>query len=461
MMGKIMYKSVGGSGGSPLADFGEVLFRGQAPDGGLYVPTEIPGFSQAEIRAMRHKPYQEVASSVMYKFLRDDDLPEEKLREIVHDAYDFPVPIERVHGNRYIIRLDQGPTASFKDFAARLMARVMHYYIKEKPDTPCRLFEKLDKGLNILVATSGDTGAAIAAAYHGLPGIKVIVTYPIDEVGHVQARMIDKWGDNVTAIACHASFDQLQKNNIRAFSDPDLKGKNNTSANSINWCRQWPQISYHWFAYTSLADSGETILDSVSSGNFGNVTADFYAWRMGKPNRRIIVATNENDEFPVFMETGVYRPIKSKNCLSNAMNVGNPSNMRRLFHLYGGEIGSDGVVRRMPDLEKMRRDAVSFYITDDLTRATAEEAWRNHGIVLEPHGAVSYAALTRYEMLTGDDGLRVSTETAHPAKFPGFLRDLGIEFDVPETLKGLEEARSNSLEMSGEYEEFKEFLLAA
>ena len=447
-MGKIRYYSTAGK--SPLVDFREALLIGQPPDGGLYMPTEIPSLSGDEIEDLRDRPYREVAFQVIHKFLKDD-IPQADLHAITEDAYNFDVPIERIHKRRHIIRLDRGPTASFKDFAARFMARAMQHFTRSA-----------EQELIILVATSGDTGSAIANAFHKLKGLKVVVSYPRHEVSPRQAKQMNSLGDNVIAIASEGKFDQLQANVIRAFGDPDLKKINLTSANSINWCRLMPQTGYHFYSYTSLAEKkGETIVDSVASGNFGNVTADFITKRMGKPVERIIVATNENDEFPVLMETGIYSPIHpSKACMSNAMNVGNPSNMRRLFDLYGGNIDREGNVHRMPDMEALRRDVTGIAITDHLTRQTIREAYETHGILLEPHGAVAWAALKRYLSTRRDEPLCVATETAHPAKFPEVLQEIGVEPEMPGSMQGLDNLKSDFVELSSDYQEYKEFLLS-
>ena len=447
MKEKILYAST--SGQAPAVGFREALFQGQPPDGGLYMPTQIPSLGPDEIEALKGRPYREVALAVLARFLADE-IPLKELERITFGAYNFEVPVERVRDRRYIIRLDQGPTASFKDFAARFMARAMQYYQSTE-----------DAERIILVATSGDTGSAIANAFLGLRGFRVVVTYPIHEVSDRQARQMNTLGRNVTAIASEAKFDQLQANAIRAFEDPDLADLRLTSANSINWCRLMPQIGYHFYAYTAIETrKGEPVLDAVSSGNFGNVTADFLTMRMGKPVRRILVATNENDEFPAFLETGVYRPIRpSRACLSNAMNVGNPSNMRRLFALYGGRIDRNGLVERAPDLDALRRHAVGISISDHLTRLTIRQVYETYGILLEPHGAVSWAALCRYLSMRGEETLSIATETAHPAKFPEPLREIGVEPELPESMKGLDEKVPQFIRLSGDYGDFKEFLL--
>jgi len=444
---KIRYYSTAGK--APLRAFPEVLFEGQPSDGGLYMPTRIPVLDPDELHALRGRPYREVALAVLSRFLRNE-IPEADLERITLEAYNFEVPVERVHDRRHIIRLDRGPTASFKDFAARFMARAMQFYQRRE-----------DAGRIILVATSGDTGSAIANAFWNLEGFRVVVTYPKDEVSERQARQMNTLGGNVIAVASLAKFDQLQANAIRAFEDPDLVRLRLTTANSINWCRLMPQIGYHFYGYTALEpEKGEPVVDAVSSGNFGNVTADFISKRMGKPVGKILVSTNENDEFPNFLETGIYRPLRpSHACMSNAMNVGNPSNMRRLFDLYGGRIDRNGVVHKPPDLEAMRRDAEGISVSDALTRLTIQRVYETYGVLLEPHGAVSWAALHRYLSYTGGEPLCLATETAHPGKFPEALREIGVEPDLPESMQGLDEKRQEFVELGGDFAEFKEFLL--
>jgi threonine synthase len=447
-MDPIKYYSTAGK--APLVTFREALFQGQAPDGGLYMPERIPRLTRKEIWGLRGKSYSQVAFEVLWRFLQGE-IPEEVLWRITQEAYDFPVPLERVVGRRYILRLDRGPTASFKDFAARFLARAMQYLGAEREESRV-----------ILVATSGDTGSAIANAFHGLAGLRVVVLYPRQEVSPRQAKQMNTLGGNVVAVAADAKFDQLQLMAMRAFEDRDLAPLRLTSANSINWGRLMPQVGYHMYAYACVAeDPHDRSVDSVASGNFGNVTADFLAMRMGKPIDRIVVATNENDEFQAFMETGIYRPIRpSRPCLSNAMNVGNPSNMRRIFDLYGGQVDREGRIHRMPDMRALQRDATAISVSDHLTRLTIKEAYERHGIVLEPHGAVAWAALKRHLWGKQDDTLAVATETAHPAKFPEVLQELGIEVEPPVSLAGLDKRPSQEVNISADYQELKELLLS-
>ncbi len=266
----------------------------------------------------------------------------------------------------------------------------------------------------------------------------------------------------MVAVAAEAKFDQLQAMAMKAFEDPDLVPLRLTSANSINWGRLMPQVGYHMYGYLCVAeDPQDRIIDSVASGNFGNVTADFLAMRMGKPVEKIVVATNENDEFPAFMETGLYRPVRpSKACLSNAMNVGNPSNMRRIFDLYGGRVDRDGNISRMPDMNALRRDSTAISISDHLTRLTIKRAYEEYGVLLEPHGAVAWAALNRYLWEKELNTLALATETAHPAKFPEVLQDLGIKVEPPPCMADLEQRPSREIKLSADYQELKELLLS-
>lgn len=447
-MEPIRYYSTDGQ--CPLVSFREALFQGQPPDGGLYMPTQIPRFPLDEILALRGRTYPEVAFFALRHFLQGE-IPEDDLWEITQGAYDFPVPLEHVTGRRFLLRLDQGPTASFKDFAARFMARIMQYFTAA-----------MEEHRVILVATSGDTGSAIANAFHRLHSLTVVVLYPKGEVSLRQAKQMNTLGENVVAVAAETKFDQLQALAMRAFEDGDLRRLRLTSANSINWGRLMPQVGYHLYACATLMEHrGVRMVDSVASGNFGNVTADFLAHRMGKPIEKIIVATNENDEFQAFMETGIYRPVRpSKACLSNAMNVGNPSNLRRIFDFYGGTIDREGTIHRLPDMVALRRDAVAIAISDHLTRLTIQEAFERYGTVMEPHGAVAWAALKRYLEGRTDEPLAVATETAHPAKFPEVLREIGVEPKLPPSLQGLDERPSQTVEIEGRYEELKDILLS-
>jgi len=427
--------------------FREALLHGQAPDEGLFMPDSIPVIPMQSIMALHGAPYTRAAMLVAKAFLADE-IPRDVLEEIAVESYNFSVPLERVVDRKYIMRLDQGPTASFKDFAARMMARLMSY------------FREPGKRLNILVATSGDTGSAVGEAFKGLEGIDVHILYPKGEVSGRQKKQLDTIGENVQAVSILGKFDDCQNLVKQAFSDPSFTAFNLTSANSINFGRILPQIIYYIYAYSQLAGTGEEIVFSVPSGNFGNALGCEYARRMGLPVKRLVMPTNENDEFPKFLETGVYKKISpSRACLSSAMNVGHPSNLARFFDLYGGTVDRSGTVHRYPDINEMRRWIFSVSVTDEETKKTIRRAYDRYGILLEPHGAAGWRGLEVFLERCGDFSLCVSIETAHPAKFPDEIKDLlGISPELPESMKGIDQKKGKPIELSARYEEFKNYL---
>jgi threonine synthase len=435
---------------SPGVDFKTALFTGQAPDRGLYMPETVPTLSADEIRSMKSMPYPEIAEIVLSKYL-SDCLPPGRLSALCRDAYDFDVPVETAGERRYVLRLDRGPTASFKDFAARMMARLMSEFRGKDA-----------KRLVVLTATSGDTGSAVARAFHGIPGIDVIVLFPPAEVSERQRRQMTTLSGNVTAIGVDGKFDHCQALVKQAFSDPELRTMDLTSANSINIGRLLPQSVYYACVYARLAEVPEPLVVSIPSGNFGNMMGALLARRMGVPISRVVVATNSNDEVPEYLRTGVYRKIDpSRVCLSNAMNVGHPSNLARVVSLYGGRMDETGTVSRPPDMDAMRRDLFAVSVSDAETRDAIRAAWRDHRLLLEPHGAVGWVGLQRYLDLrtNGNPPLCVSVETAHPAKFPEEIeRLLGFAPEIPPGLRGLEEAGESFHRMPADYGAFRAFL---
>jgi len=445
-----MFKSTNRN--SPLVSFKEALLRGQAPDYGLYMPIEIPKLNKEEIDSFRNKAYHEIAFDIASRFLQNE-IELNELKALTKDAYDFDIPLEKVESNLYIMRLDQGPTASFKDFAARLMARLMQYFAKEEKTK-----------LTVLVATSGDTGGAVADAFYGLENINVIVLFPEEEVSERQRRQMTTLGKNVSAIAIKGKFDDCQAIVKRAFNDKELKGLNLTSANSINFGRLMPQIVYYFYAFSRL--DNKKITFSVPSGNFGNLMGGVLAREMGLPVEKFIVAVNENNEFPEFLNTGHYEPVvPSKDCTSNAMNVGHPSNLARLIELYGGwmldernadgQVIRKGVLKERPDMEKLRDDFLSVSITDQDVDNKIKNFYNRFNIIIEPHGAVGLKAVEKANL----DDLVVSLETAEPAKFPEKIIELlGIEPSLPESLKRLENKKEHMFHLSAEYSDIKNFL---
>ena len=428
------------------------LLQGQAPDRGLYLPERIPTFSAGELAPLANRAYPDIAHAVLRRFT-EGIIADDILAELCRDAYDFDVPLEPVTGRQNLMRLDRGPTASFKDFAARMMARWMGVLMRSEGGE-----------LVILTATSGDTGSAVAHAYYGVQRVKVVVLFPIDEVSDRQRRQMTTLGGNVTTIAIDGKFDDCQAMVKRAFADPELSSLRLTSANSINIGRLLPQAVYYVYAYVKLADAaaGEPIVICVPSGNFGNMMGAIIAGRMGVPIRRLVIATNANDEVPVFLRTDRYEKIvPSRVCISNAMNVGHPSNLARLVDFYGGWMDETGVLRELPDMQRLRRDIYAISIDDDGTRTTIKEAYDRHGVILEPHGAVGWAGLGHFLREHPDcaECAAVSIETAHPAKFPEEIQaTIGIEPETPPSLAGLEERQEHFERMPNAYEPFRDCL---
>ncbi|MBN1550059.1 threonine synthase [bacterium] len=445
-MDQIMYYSTNGK--APDVTLAEALLTGQAPDKGLYMPRTIPQVTDGELASLKGKTYPEIAEFILSKYVLDT-FSREVLRDLCVDAYDYDVPLENVFERTYIMRLDRGPTASFKDFAARMMGRMIGALMRGQK-----------RELVILTATSGDTGSAIAHAFYQIPNIQVMVLFPPAEVSNRQRKQMTTLGDNVSTVGVSGKFDDCQALVKQAFADPELSSIRLTSANSINIGRLLPQIVYYFYAYSKLANPGEEIIFSVPSGNFGDMMGSLLAKRMGLPIRKIIIATNANDEVPNYMGTGVYSKIvPSRVCISNAMNVGHPSNFARVIDMYGGWMDESGKIHRQPDMISMRSDMFSVSINDQQTRMTIKDAWESNRLLLEPHGAVGWAGLKRYIEESGDSGLMVSVETAHPAKFPEEIEALlNIVPDIPPSLMGLEEKTEEYFEMPVDYNTFRSIL---
>lgn len=429
-------------------DFKGALLAGQAPDKGLYMPEMFPSLSPETIRNFPQMSYHQIAYQVIKPYL-GDLMEESALEEMLKDAYSYEVPLERVYDGKYLLRLDRGPTCSFKDFAARLMGRLMQYFLKEE-----------GRSMIILTATSGDTGSAVAHAFYGLENIKVIVLFPEKEVTERQRRQMTTLGENIYPLAVTGKFDDCQALVKQAFVDPELKGLELSSANSINVGRLLPQAVYYFYAHSRVAPGGEEVVFSVPSGNFGDLMGGLIALKMGLPVKKFVAATNENDEFPRFMQTGVYEPIRpSRNCISNAMNVGHPSNLARLFSLYGGQMDETGQVARQPDLSAMREEIYAVSISDEETRQTIREAYSQYKVLLEPHGAVGWAGLVRYLKEFGDWSPAVSLETADPAKFPDeIVRLTGVNPSLPPAMASLDGKEEHYLKMDSSYASLKDYL---
>ena len=433
------------NGNAPSVDLRQALLQGQAPDRGLYMPETFPHLTAADIAG---KSYPDIAFKVLRRFTAGivDDAT---LHALCADAYNFDVPLEQVYERVHLLRLDRGPTASFKDFAARMMARLIGLFLRETGKT-----------LTILTATSGDTGSAVASAFHGVAGIRVLVLFPIAEVSDRQRKQMTTLRDNIRTIAVDGKFDDCQALVKRAFADPALAKLPLSSANSINIGRLLPQAVYYFHAAARL---GEPLVIAVPSGNFGDMMGAVFAREMGLQVRRLVIPVNGNNEFPRFLATGHYEKIEpSRNCLSNAMNVGHPSNLARLVAVYGGQMDETGKINRPPDIARMRRELFSTAVSDEQTRATIKQAWAEHKLLLEPHGAVGWRGFLDFcaaEPL--GDSPAVVLETAHPAKFPEEIeRLLGFSPEVPPSLAALDKLPEDFDRMPVDYGQFQKYLLS-
>jgi threonine synthase len=375
------------------------------------------------------------------------------LSALCREAYNFEVPIEKVSDRKYILRLDQGPTASFKDFAARMMSRLMQYYIS---------IEK--RSLIILTATSGDTGSAVANAFYGISNINAVILFPLTEVSPIQRKQMTTLGKNITVIGINGKFDDCQHLVKTAFNDPSLNHLPLSSANSINTGRLLPQSVYYFHAWSKLSNSiDDQALFSVPSGNFGNLMGGLIAKKMGLPVKKFIISTNANNEVPQSLKTGKYKAVTpSVNCISSAMNVGHPSNLPRIIALYEGMMNEKGGIITKPDLRRMREDLSGISVSDEDTKKTISDIYSKYGMLLEPHGAVAWRGLEEYLELNKNDtgNLSVSLETAHPAKFPDEIKQVtGTVPVLPPSLAGITDMSETFLTLENNYETLKELLL--
>jgi threonine synthase len=435
---------------SPAVNLREALLEGQAPDRGLYFPEQFPRLTPAQIAAFAGLPYHEIAFRVLSQFT-GGILPDADLARMCREAYNFSIPIENIHDRVHLMRLDQGPTASFKDFAAQMMARLFGRFLGEE-----------GRRLTILTATSGDTGAAVAHAFHRIPGVRVIVLFPIDEVSLSQRKLMTTLRDNVRTVAIHGKFDDCQAMVKRAFADPALAHIPLSSANSINIGRLLPQSVYYFYAASRVARPGEPAAFSIPSGNFGDMMGAVVAREMGLPVKKIIASVNDNDAFPKFLATGGYQKISpSRNSVSNAMNVGHPSNLARLVAVYGGQMDETGGIHRQPDLAAMRRDLFSSSVSDARTRAAIRDFWTKYQLLLEPHGAVAWQGFLDWAAAEppGDTPV-VIVETANPAKFPEEVEKVvGWPPDVPPAMTAALQQPEDFDRMDADYEAFKNYLV--
>lgn len=429
---------------APLATLEKAVVKGLAEDRGLYMPEKINQLPQGFFDHIDGLSFREIARNVADAFFGDDIEPE-ALKRIVYDTLSFDCPIHKVDENIYALELFHGPTLAFKDVGARFMARLLQYFIKREDE----------KGeVNVLVATSGDTGSAVANGFLGVDGIHVYVLYPKGKVSKIQESQFTTLGQNITAIEVDGVFDDCQALVKSAFMDKELNDHMRlTSANSINVARFLPQAFYYFNAYARLKESGVLKMeDGVSnmvmctpSGNFGNITAGLFGKRMGLPIKHFIAANNANDIFYNYLQTGRYEPKPSKQTLANAMDVGDPSNFARVYDLYKGS------------WEAIKEDISGATYTDDMIRETMRECYQRTGYVLDPHGACGYRAL-REQLKPGEVG--VFCETAHPAKFKEKVDSIiGADIAIPERLAAFMKGKKQSIPMAKDFKDFKNLLM--
>ncbi len=428
----MLYHSTGGK--SPDVNFEDALMSGLAPDKGLYMPNKIPAI---EIGSLFGKKFNEMAF-IITKALIDGEIPDGDLRAIVDDAFNFEVPVVNLKDNIYSLELFHGPTAAFKDFGARFMARAMSYFLSRNR-----------RKIRILVATSGDTGSAVAHGFYNVPGIDVTILYPSGRVSPLQEKQLTTLGGNITALEVKGSFDDCQSMVKEAFLDSDITGKLNlASANSINIGRLIPQSLYYFYAYTIVAAKpGDPVVFCTPSGNFGNLTGGVLAKKMGLPVDYFIAATNDNDVVPQYLSSGSFDPRPSVTTYSNAMDVGNPSNFYRLLDIYKNR-------------DNMLKDIKGYKVSDTSTLDTIRSVYKDHKYILDPHGAVGYRAAKDFAAKQSSKVPAVFLETAHPSKFLEVIKEaLGIDVEIAEVLRSYINKKKVSIVIENRYELLKKYLL--
>ena len=415
----------------------EAVVKGLASDKGLYMPYSLKVLPQSFYDEIENLSFQEIAYRVADAFF-GEDVPAEVLKQIVYDTLSFDTPVVKVKDTIYSLELFHGPTLAFKDVGGRFMARLLGYFIQKEGK----------KQVNVLVATSGDTGSAVANGFLGVEGIHVYVLYPKGKVSEIQEKQFTTLGRNITAIEVDGTFDDCQALVKSAFMDEELKGHLTlTSANSINVARFLPQAFYYFYAYAQMKKLGkaEQLVICVPSGNFGNITAGLFGKRMGLPVRRFIAANNRNDIFYQYLQTGNYCPRPSVATIANAMDVGDPSNFARVQDLYGY------------DHAAICKDISGATYTDEQIRETVQQAYDETGYLLDPHGACGYRALSE-GLKPGETG--VFLETAHPAKFLHTIEEIiQKEVVIPEKLQAFMRGTKQSVQLSKDFADFKSYLM--
>lgn len=414
----------------------EAVLQGLAPDNGLYMPVTIPQLPKKFFEELQNKSFNNLAFEVAYTLI-GDDVPFAELKKIVDETITFDAPLVKV-GEDYALELFHGPTLAFKDFGGRFLAGLLGYYARQQ-----------DKEVTILVATSGDTGSAVANGFLNVPGTKVVVLYPEGKVSEIQEKQFTTLGANITALEVQGTFDDCQRMVKEAFLDQELRSKLFlTSANSINIGRLIPQLFYYFRAYTQLENIKNEIVFSVPSGNFGNLTAGLIAKRMGLPISKFVASTNSNAVVPEYLISGDFKPRASRQTISNAMDVGHPSNFARMLDLYNNDRGA------------MQKHIVGYYFTDDETSGKMKEVYQKEKYVLDPHGAVGLLGLKKYQSETGSASPGVFLETAHPGKFKEVVEaTLSEVLPLPPKLESFLIKEKKSIPMKNDFGDLKRLLL--
>lgn len=419
-------------------DLKQAVTQGLAPDNGLYMPETIPVLPNDFFATMSSKSFQEIALEVAGALL-GSDIPKGELRRIVEHTIQFDAPLVPIETGVFALELFHGPTLAFKDFGARFMSQLLGYFAQQQ-----------EKEIIILVATSGDTGSAVANGFLGVPGTKVVVLYPSGKVSEIQEKQFTTLGKNITALEIAGTFDDCQRLVKQAFLDEDLTRKYFlTSANSINIARLIPQSFYYFYAYAKLPDRQLPAVFSVPSGNFGNLTGGLLAKRMGLPVHKFIAATNINDVVPQYLMSKTFHPRASQQTISNAMDVGNPSNFVRMLDLFQG------------DFEMLANEITGYSFTDQQTQTAMRDVFKKSKYVMDPHGAVAYLGLKKYLKDNNLKAYGIFAETAHPAKFKDVVEEtLDTTIAIPPALEKFLRHNKQTTKMSGAYDELKDFLQA-
>ena len=447
------------NGKASIADLEKAVVKGLAEDRGLYMPEKIYKLPQAFFNDIDKMQFRDIAYNVASNFF-GDDVDEDALQDIVYDTLSFDCPVVKVSDNIYALELFHGPTLAFKDVGARFMARLLQYFLRQK-SSACSCGTAANPTVNVLVATSGDTGSAVANGFLGVEGIHVYVLYPKGKVSPIQECQFTTLGQNITAVEVDGVFDDCQALVKSAFMDEELnKHMRLTSANSINVARFLPQAFYYFNAYArmkqlsnSKIDKSSNIVMCVPSGNFGNICSALFGHEMGLPIKRFIAANNANDVFYQYLQTGRYEPKASIQTLANAMDVGDPSNFARIINLYSqnNQFTPEATHHRITNLIS------GATYSDEQIAETMRQCYSETGYVLDPHGACGYRALQE-GLRDGEVG--VFCETAHPAKFKEKVDNiLGTDIEIPARLRAFMEGEKQSVAMSKDFTDFKSYLM--